>query len=365
MFTALIKSKAGWLLGRIKSAPLYLRTTILTVAIGGLVSLQLFTLFGDQTAIDQRIVFPYLFNIREQLNPRRIDPRIKIFALDDQTYGYLKGDDISLPDWAKLFSAISKTPNVTIFIDKLFSKFYSDDDIKEFEKIMDEGKPHLNIIAFSYQDQIRFRAPISSELVEKKTDRFVEISTDLKSKLGPSSYQIYGTTPRILEKVTRFGHAEYPGTGRVLALRSVQSNLMVPFAGLTVAQKIQVTENAVFVNGQDIHVDSNGEIVVNFAPQKETNKNAYALMGAIARVKRNLELSVINPGDIVVILPAMYTGNTDFKTTPFGNMPGGLILASVMDSVLGGKWINYIQDPGFFILIPGVLMFIFGCFMPP
>lgn len=365
MFLSSMKSNFTWLQIRIRSAPLYLRATILTVAVGGLVSLQLFALFGDQTAIDQKLVFPYLFNIREQINPRKINPRIKIFALDDQTYGYLKGDDISLPEWANLFRAISKTPNVTIFIDKLFSKFYSESDVREFEAIMDEAKPRLNIIAFSYQDQIRFREPISSELVSKKMSSFVEINPELRSRLDASSYQIYGTTPRILEKVTRFGHAEYPGTGRVLALRNVQANLMVPFAGFTVAQKIQVNDGQILVDNHDIHADANGEIVVNFAPQKETNKNAYALMSAIARVRKNLDLSIINPGDIVVILPAMYTGNTDFKATPFGNMPGGLILASVMDSVLGGKWINYIEDPGFFILIPGVLMFIFGCFMPP
>src|SRR5690606_41178774 len=43
---------------------------------------------------------------------------------------------------------------------------------------------------------------------------------------------------------------------------------------------------------------------------------------------------------VVVILPAMFTGHTDMVQTPFGIMPGGFIMSSLVNSTVTGDWLT-------------------------
>lgn len=352
-----IQTKIKIIRARLQATPRYLRYSVLTFLCGSLIAMQIFVSFGDNSGIDQRVVLPFLFNVREHISPRKIDPRIKIFALDDQSYGYLKGDDIPLSDWAKIFQEIGKIPNVKVIVDKLFSKYYSDEEISDFRSIMNSAKPNVSIISYTHPDNIRFRDVIPSRIVEKNTKNLIQLSTDFVPKMG-TSHQAYGATERVIEAFSQFGHAEYSGTGRILAARPIDQKSLIPFASLTLGENIKAYNHKILVNGSNIHVNQDGEFVVNFAPRAAFSKNSFAFMSVVARVKKGLDLSVIKPGDVVVILPAMYTGNTDFKSTPFGNMPGGLILAAVADSVLTGRWLNYLHDPGFFVVFLGIAVFL-------
>ena len=364
MIKSLVKLKIDKFMAQLTAAPGYLRYAVLGVLIIGMTCMQLFVTLGDTSGIDQRVVFPFLFNIREKIAPRKIDPRIKIFSLDDQSYGYLKGDDIQLSDWARIFQEIAKTPDVKIVVDKLFSKYYSDDEIKEFRSIMEKAKPRVSIISYSYADEIRFRQPIPTALIKNNSANLIEVSDD-SNEQSPSQHQAYGANPLILEKFTHFGHAEYTGTGRILAARTVTPNLILPFTSLTIADKIEIKNREILVNGKNIHTSPGGEFVPNFAPRQAFAKSSFAFMSVVARVKKGLDLSIVKPGDVVVILPAMFTGNTDFKSTPFGNLPGGLILASVIDSTLSKRWISYAHDPGFVLFSLGIIIFVIGCHVRP
>ncbi len=364
MIKSLVKLKIDKFMAQLTGVPGYLRYAVLGIFFVGMTCMQLFVTLGDTSGIDQRLVFPFLFNIREKIAPRKIDPRIKIFALDDQSYGYLKGDDIPLSDWARIFQEISKTPEVRIVVDKLFSKYYSEDEIRDFRSIMDEAKPRVSIISYSYSDEIRFRQPIPTALIKNNGATLIEVS-DNSHEQSLSPFQAYGANPRILEKFIHFGHAEYTGTGRILAARTVTPNLILPFASLTIADKIEIKNREILVNGKNIHISPGGEFVPNFAPRQAFAKSSFAFMSVVARVKKGLDLSIIKPGDVVLILPAMYTGNTDFKSTPFGNLPGGLILASVIDSTLSKRWISYAHDPGFVLFLMGISIFVIGCHLRP
>ncbi len=359
-----IKVKIEYFQKRLAAAPSYLRYATLFFMILVTSGMQVFITFGDTSGLDQRVIFPFLFNVREKISPRKIDPRIKIFALDDQSYGYLKGDDIPLSDWARVFQSISKTADVKIVVDKLFSKYYSAEEINEFRSIMDTARPRVSIISYSYPDAIRFRSPISTELIKNSASNLLEFSDDFNDKLA-TNYQAYGATAPILEKFTHFGHAEYNGFGRILAARTLEENTLLPFTSLTIAKKIKFEKSKITADGHDIHVNSSGEFIPNFAPRQAFAKGSFAFMTVVARVKKGLDLSIIKPGDVVVILPAMYTGNTDFKSTPFGNLPGGLILSAVIDSVLSNRWISYAHDPGFMLFLLTISIFVAGFFVRP
>ena len=67
------------------------------------------------------------------------------------------------------------------------------------------------------------------------------------------------------------------------------------------------------------------------------------------------EETQVQPGDIVLVLLAFATGNTDFhEGGPFGDIPGGLLIASMISDLLSGQFIERWEVDIAFILIFGV-----------
>ncbi|NRA45437.1 MAG: hypothetical protein HRU09_10835 [Oligoflexales bacterium] len=64
----------------------------------------------------------------------------------------------------------------------------------------------------------------------------------------------------------------------------------------------------------------------------------YKRIGSLINI--NQIPNIVEPDDIVLILPNMYTGSTDFHSSPLGYVPGGFFIASIINSTLNGKWLD-------------------------
>src|SRR5207253_1898677 len=58
------------------------------------------------------------------------------------------------------------------------------------------------------------------------------------------------------------------------------------------------------------------------------------------QLRANQPVTDVKPGDVVLILPDFFTGNTDFKDTPLGPMEGGFLQAALLSSLLSGHSIR-------------------------
>jgi serine phosphatase RsbU (regulator of sigma subunit) len=67
----------------------------------------------------------------------------------------------------------------------------------------------------------------------------------------------------------------------------------------------------------------------------------------------------------VVVIPAMFTGATDYVETALGTMPGSFLTVSILNSALMGTWIQEFRDPGIAVLVMGLLGFFLGFFIKP
>src|SRR5690606_35434051 len=62
--------------------------------------------------------------------------------------------------------------------------------------------------------------------------------------------------------------------------------------------------------------------------------------------------------DHILILPAMFTGNTDWKSSPLGRIEGGYILASTINSVLKAKWLRVVDNSFLFVIFAALVAFL-------
>jgi class 3 adenylate cyclase len=110
------------------------------------------------------------------------------------------------------------------------------------------------------------------------------------------------------------------------------------------------------VNDQVIPLTSDGDILLNFLNHRTYHAATTSLRYPMQRIVRGEPETKVGPEDWVVILPAMFSGSTDFKETPIGTLQGGYLSVTLMNSILQKKWLfnAAIWDQTFLVL--GILL---------
>jgi serine phosphatase RsbU (regulator of sigma subunit) len=307
--------------------------------------------------LDQQFVHPVLFSFRNFIQKPKLDPRIKIFSFDDGTAASLKALDIPLATWGKVIARFYEIKDVKILIDKVFDLPYSDPEIQSFLDQTGLASGRTSIITFTHPGEIPYRKSVP-EAVIKESQRVIFDQEEIALKVGQKKRNLYGANSEILRALGRFGHANYEGDNEIDPIFKVGDGLISLHASLTAGIQVSFEGEDLAVNGSRLPLDHNGRLLVDFAPKDFYLKHAYSFLAIIDRTRTGKDFSVIQPGDFVVILPAMYTGNTDFRETPFGPMAGGYHLVAVLQSALSGKWLQKLEDPGFVTFLIGILSFL-------
>jgi len=321
-------------------------------------AMQILALTPLQDFIDQKTFHPFAFQIRNMVLPETIDPRIKVFAFDDRTVAATNAQDISLADWANVIVQLSQKKNVHILIDKLFDKPYPREEITSFRKKLTEPQSDVTVIAFAHPDRITYRENISDEDLKLNQNKTIEIKNNQFTTTNITrAKNIYGATQALLQSFTKFGVANYSGNNMITPFLLTESQKVVPHAAIAAAGRLVIDNGLFSMNGKPIPVNQDGNLLVNLHSKSLYQKRTYSLLAVIERAKKGQDISIVEPGDYVVILPGMFTGSTDFAATPFGSMPGGFISVATLHSALTGHWIQQVKDPGFFVLCAGFLGF--------
>lgn len=326
-----------------------------------LIGLQLLNVSSIHRELDQKVFHPFAFWVRNQIRDPTLDPRIKIFCFDDRTAAYLHALDLSLPEWAKVINSIAKTPNVSVLIDKLFDVPYTQNDIKLFKEELRSTPNRTSVISFTHSGNIPFRNPISESTLRENQAKTVKSAELDSQQYKVAAANVYGANDLILQSFKSFGYANYSGDNRFYPFTHLDSGILLIHAALTQANSLNVSNKTVSVNEKNIHLSKDQSILIDFAPKSFYFKKTYSFLPAIELAKQGKEIPVIKPGDYVVILPAMYTGNTDFRETPYGPMAGGFHIVAILQSILSGEWLTEWEDPGVFVIAAGLLAFLI-CF---
>jgi len=350
----------------LRRIPKRLYWTLIFPFLAAIIVLQYLSFTPIQEFIDRKLFHPLLFTFREYFAPQSLDPRIKIFALDDRTVASLKSFDIPLEDWGLVISHLAKKKGVHIFIDKLFDKKYSQDEVNGFKRIVGSASRDVTIISFATKVRIPFRNAISREtLLGNENTFFKDRQNFPQLTTKEDGHYIYGAGDNLISGFGSFGFANYSGSNFARAYIWSLDGALVPHAALFNAGNLSFKENELLVNQKKVNAKTDGRFLINFASASIYKMRTYSFLAVIDRAKKNLDITVISPGDFVFILPAMYTGNTDFSETPFGTMPGGYSSVAILNSALNGTWLKTLDDPGFFVCIAGFLGFVISASLSP
>jgi class 3 adenylate cyclase len=318
-----------------RRAPAYV-----TLATAGLIGL-LFA-FGVIRSLEEKSVRPLEFQLRSFLQKSPgLDPRLKIYSFDDSTLRFVKKPDLEFELWLKVLQGIDAAQPRRIMIDKIFSVVDAQSSPADIQKEFEEISTDVVTAVYAVPNIIRFRSPLPADYKGFELGQWTgeTLSHSDLSWLPHQSGYIYGPDPELLPVFGRFGHIMYQDHGRVDLFHRYDPTHAVPHWSLLAADQIQLHAKGVSINGRDVpHV--RGQVAVNMLDVAVLERNIYSMASVIHRVREGKRLDRIQPDQLVILLPGMFTGNSDMVDTPIGRVPGSYVVLSMINSVLTGQWIR-------------------------
>ena len=288
---------------------------------------------------DKNVTLPVNFYLRSLIHrDPPVSPLLKVYAFDDKTLQYLDRPELSLSEWSQLLTALAATKPKGIYIDKLFgtpdtegrSEFV--DSIKRLDVPIVSG-------GFLHPGLIRKNSLVAMNERPEYSLSEADIVT-LKDRPMPQvERHLYGPHVDVQKAFTRIGHLQYEGDGRVAPWIKIGADKLIPHISLalesTSGRNSQIPDLQ-----RSLHPDFKGLLTVNLLPPSSFAKNFYSLKSALERIKNGSSFApVINEGQTILILPGAFTGSSDWVETPLGYLPGGYVVASMLNSVLTEQWL--------------------------
>lgn len=308
--------------------------------------------------IQANVSDPVYFKIRHYLKKTpELSPRLKVFALDDGTIGYLKRSELKLEDLHLLLANIARQKPKAIILDKLFASAPEDGEIGQIMETMRsiDGAPmysgawinpkELNYRKPNFLDEDRYGIKHWIEGDRKRGENFIR--RHLHSEKG----FIYAYDEVFEGVFTAIGHLRFDRVGSIFPVIGYDKYIL-PHIALYAADSLLIRDDTLLVNDHVLPLTEKGTVIVNHRPEAQFYENMKSLRFAIKRARANQPEASVKEGDVVVILFNFFTGSTDFlEGAPFGNLPGGLLVSTLVDSVLENRWLKPIGQLPWLILI--------------
>lgn len=299
--------------------------------------------------LEARLALPVDFWARELLHESpEVSSKLKLYAVDDSTFAKLGTWVLSLEDWSKILKALAANKPRAIFIDAMFSRA---DDLKgdlavTIDALKTIGVPVV-VGSFVTRQEIRYREPL--ELARARYDlasmlgapagsRFNE--AELPPLVDARGWYAYGAAPELQPVFAASGHILYGGNGKLPPLVRLTDDEVLPHISHFLAKDRRIERGHLILDGMTVPIDALGQVTVNFPPLNRFYERSKSMKGLLQLARDGRPSKLVEEGDVVLIIPHMYTGNTDFKMTPFGYAPGGFVIASMLNSVLTGQWLK-------------------------
>lgn len=317
--------------------------------------------------LDARLALPIAFRAREALGKSpEISSKLKLYAIDDSTFAKLGTWVLTLEDWAKVLTTLAANQPRAIFIDAMFSR--ADDLQGDLAQTTDAlkalGVPVI-VGAFATPQAIRYREAL--DLKKPAYDLSAWLGApglpfaegDLPPQVDNRGWYAYGAAPELQSVFRHIGHFLYAGGGTVAPFLRLNDREVLPHLSLFLAQTRKMERGHLLLDDTVVPINDQGQLTVNFAPPARFYEKNKSMKGLIQLARDGKPSKLVEKGDVVLILPHMYSGNTDFKLSPFGNMPGGFVIAAMLNSVLTGQWLKPLSYGEFLIsaaVLAGALM---------
>lgn len=310
--------------------------------------------------LEDKLSLPLYFEIRESLGfSPKLDSSIVTIGIDDKTVSLLGKPFLSNEQWVSLFRDLDSREPSAILVDQLFTQAsaYESSEIKltDILKPLKNMKSKIVTASFISSQKIEYRDPIEIEGENFDVEGYIRVPSDAEASkeeiaasidlpAAPSKF-VYGPDPLYQPYLKNIGHIHYEGDSRFIPFFSYDKGHVIPQFTLLAGHKPYLFKNEVFINGAKIPRSQNGKSIVNFSSYKSfLNHTLPMFLFTTSKERKAKFLSQIEKGDIVYIIPYLYTGNTDFKMTPFGSMPAGFHHLAILNSIKQRNWLTEVDN---------------------
>lgn len=298
--------------------------------------------------LNESFAKPIEFRIRSSLGrDPELDPRIKIFGFDDITLNELGRQALNYSEWKILLEHLAQHRPQVVVIDQVFQVVENGPDLDALVSAAPRGLPII-AGAFASSHPIVGRVAIDKNPLLKHDGNFLPWD-------GARPPQLYGPALAIRRLFSGFGAINYASQGKMPAALESAAGSVFPNLGLAAANSLSVEPDGLYVSGQLVPVTRDGLIQANQAALGSYYRQIKTVASALDAARRGKPIKGLNAGDIVYVLPLMYSGNADFKSTPLGEFPGGLLHVAISNSALSGDWIHYFGNDLLFAIIAGFI----------
>ncbi len=302
---------------------------------------------GSLDAFSNRISQPLLFKFRESITQQshQLDERIQIFAFDDLTVESVKHADLPTDLWLLLIERMFAAGASQVAIDKVFRmKDISEAKLKALQEKNSSWRERLTSIGWVEPAT----ASIPTDVV-----RQAQSQKGGAESADKHEWTFRGPHPELRDVLGTVSHAVYRGDGVIIPSYQTRE-------GQAYHISFVVGQKALNIPIEELRMrfskDRAQPMHINLPSRKHLEQNTFSMRPLIARLKLQQSLSdIIKPGAIVIILPAMLTGKTDYVMTPIGYIPGGWLVASSISNVLKGQWVQVVAWPSLSIMLATAL----------
>ena len=308
--------------------------------------------------VEKQLTLPVLFQLRQHLSPEQeLDSRIKVFAFDDRTFQNLQNDDLNFDQWVKVLQNLAAQKPRVILIDKYFGSYQTQQDLRALSDAMQKLDVPVTIGSFATKAK---QVSQHSFLKPAQPEQILPVES-LQARPQPASdLVLVGPHPDLKQHFSRLGHINYKGYGFIQAVMPLQGGERVIHLGLAAAKKRQLDgDGNLFLDDHQVPLRE-GDLLINLKAKANYAQSVYSLLPLLKRAEKGVATKSVQADDIVVLLPKMFTGNTDYIETPLGPMPGGYLLVALVESYLSQRWFTYSKVDELFILGAGLFGLLLG-----
>jgi class 3 adenylate cyclase len=310
--------------------------------------------------LEDKLALPLYFEIRESLGlSPKLDSSIVAIGIDDKTVSLLGSPHLRNDQWVSLFQDLDSREPSVIMVDQIFTKASayesSETQLSDILKPLKNIKSKIISASFIGHHKIPFKTAIDIEGENFDVKSYIrvpsdaeaskeEIAASLEIPIAPSKF-VYGPDILYQPYLKNIGHIHYDGDSRFTPFFSYDKNYVIPHFALLAGNKPSFFKNEIFLNGAKIPRTQDGKSIINFSSYKSFLEHTLPMFLFTTSKERKAKfLGQIKKGDIVYIIPLLYTGNTDFKMTPFGPMPGGFTHLAILNSIKQKNWLAEVDN---------------------
>jgi class 3 adenylate cyclase/CHASE2 domain-containing sensor protein len=291
----------------------------------------------------------------------QISPRLKILVFDDSSSHVFGSDRLTFEQWAQLIEKISAEKPKKIIIDRRFAETGSADEIEQLKKALSSAGNVVSatslLPAQIAEKLIKNRGRLTGINDPKLAAKFFSSPGSLNTPEAANDWYLDGPIPELIATFQGIGLKWIDDYGYIRPYQRSASGRVIPHFSLLLADTLEIYPGKIVVDEMQLMLDRSARFYPNLVPFNSWYKQRHieSIAYYLADYPSSDRFKEIAVDDVVLILPGFFTSGTDFKDTAAGRMPGGLIVASVMNALLTDTSFRYLESSLLWIILASFL----------